>query len=95
MGDKCNSTMKAISDNRRMPLEGEENTASQDRSTVGTRKPIVAGKLGAIKGHNHMNDDSQSQPDSTGGKCITGATRVAPSHKGPSTGSSRIKSYGI
>jgi hypothetical protein len=72
MADKCEKTMSAISENLRPPLEGQENTVSQDRSAVGTRTPIVAGKLGDIKGVNHMRDDSQSQPDSTGGRNIMG-----------------------
>jgi hypothetical protein len=74
MADKCGKTMAAISENRRDPLEGQENTVSQDRSAVGTRKPIVAGKLGDIKGVDHMRDDSQTQPDSTGGRNVMGRT---------------------
>jgi len=75
MTDKCNSTMEAVSENRRGPQEGDDqNNTSLERSAVGSRKPIVAGKLGNIKGVNHMRDDSQGQPDSTNGKCIMGRT---------------------
>ncbi len=56
------------------PKEGTENTTTTDRSAVGSRKPIVAGKLGNIKGLDHMRDDSQGQPDSTGGRCVMGRT---------------------
>jgi hypothetical protein len=56
------------------PKEGTENTTTLDRSAVGSRKPIVAGKLGNIKGVDHMRDDSQGQPDSTGGRCVMGRT---------------------
>lgn len=75
MADKCNSTMAAVSENRRGPQEGnDQNNTSLERSAVGSRKPIVAGMLGDIKGVNHMRNDTQAQPDSTGGKCITGRT---------------------
>lgn len=75
MAEKCAKTMAAISENRRDPIEGnDKDTTSQDRSSVGSRKPIVAGRLGDVKGLNHMRDDSQTQPDSTGGRCVMGRT---------------------
>ena len=58
----------------RGPKEGTENTTTRDRSAVGSRKPIVAGKTGNVKGVDHMRDDSQGQPDSTNGKCVMGRT---------------------
>ena len=75
MEDKCDSTIAAVPENRRDSQEGDDqNNTSLERSAVGSRKPIVAGKLGDTKGVNHMRDDTQAQPDSTGGRCVMGRT---------------------
>lgn len=61
----------SVQENRRPQREGQTNTATLDRSN---RTPITAGKIGDIKGFNHMRDAATMGPDSTGGRKIVGIT---------------------